>query len=70
MAKNIVIKVMAKGAKPTVNALKNVGSAVTSIGVKAGIATAGFAAFSAKLAGDFQKNLLEISFNQSSTILV
>ena len=61
MAKNIVIKVMAKGAKPTVNALKNVGSAVTSIGVKAGIATAGFAAFSAKLAGDFQKNLLEIS---------
>ena len=44
MAKNIVFKVMAKGAKPTVNALKNVGSAVTSIGVKAGIATAGFAA--------------------------
>jgi TP901 family phage tail tape measure protein len=61
MAKNLILKVGIKGAKKTTGALKSVGSAVTSIGIKAGIATAGFGAFSTKLAGDFQKSLLEVS---------
>ena len=46
MAKNLILKVGIKGAKKTTGALKSVGSAVTSIGIKAGIATAGFGAFS------------------------
>lgn len=61
MAKNLILKVGIKGARKTTGALKSVGSAVTSIGIKAGIATAGFGAFSTKLAGDFQKSLLEVS---------
>jgi len=61
MAKNLILKVGIKGAKKTTGALKNVSSAVSNIGVKAGIATAGFGALSTKLAGDFQKSLLEVS---------
>ena len=61
MAKNLILKVGIKGANKTTGALKSVGSAVTSIGVKAGIATAGVGVLSTKLAGDFQKSLLEIS---------
>ena len=61
MAKNLILKISEKGAKKTTTALKNVGSAVGSIGVKAGIATAGLATLSAKLAGDFQQSLLEVS---------
>ena len=59
--KNVVLKVGAKGVKGTVRSLTKVSSGLTRIGVKAGIVTAGFATLSAKLAGDFQKNLLEIS---------
>lgn len=61
MAKNLILKVSEKGAKKTANALKSVGSAVKDVGVKAGIATAGIGVLSAKLAGDFQKSLLEVS---------
>ena len=59
--KNVILKVGAKGVKGTVQGLKNVSSGLTSIGKKAAIVSAGFAALSTKLAGDFQKNLLEIS---------
>jgi len=59
--KNVVLKVGAKGVKGTVRNLTKVSGGLTRIGVKAGIVTAGFATLSAKLAGDFQKNLLEIS---------
>jgi len=61
MAKSLILKVGIKGAKKTTGALKSVGSAVTSIGKKAGIATAGLGLLSTKLAGDFQKSLLEVS---------
>jgi|9_EtaG_2_1085328.scaffolds.fasta_scaffold03284_7 TP901 family phage tail tape measure protein len=61
MAKNVVLKISQKGAKKTTTALKNVGGALTSIGTKAGIVTAGFGILSVKLAGDFQKSLLEVS---------
>tara|TARA_Y100001972_G_scaffold86925_1_gene106385 strand:+ start:9608 stop:11722 length:2115 start_codon:yes stop_codon:yes gene_type:complete len=61
MAKNLILKVSEKGARKTANALKSVGSAVKDVGVKAGIATAGIGVLSAKLAGDFQKSLLEVS---------
>tara|TARA_R100001163_G_C5067080_1_gene205942 strand:- start:588 stop:2702 length:2115 start_codon:yes stop_codon:yes gene_type:complete len=61
MAKNLILKVSEKGAKKTATALKSVGSAVKDVGVKAGIATAGIGVLSAKLAGDFQKSLLEVS---------
>ena len=61
MAKNIVLKISEKGAKKTAGALKSVGGAVASIGKGAGIATVGLATLSTKLAGDFQKNLLEVS---------
>ena len=61
MAKNIVLKISEKGAKKTVGALKSVGGAVSSIGKGAGLATVGLATLSTKLAGDFQKSLLEVS---------
>ena len=60
MAKNLLLRVGVKGTKKTVSGLKSVGGAITGIGVKAGIATAGVGALSTKLAGDFQKNLLEV----------
>ena len=59
--KNVVLKVGAKGVKATVQGLKNVSAGLVSIGKKAAIVSAGFAGLSTKLAGDFQKNLLEIS---------
>lgn len=61
MAKNVVLKISQKGAKVTTNALTKVGGALTSIGTKAGVVTAGFGILSVKLAGDFQKSLLEVS---------
>tara|TARA_R100001443_G_scaffold56496_1_gene67446 strand:- start:375 stop:2360 length:1986 start_codon:yes stop_codon:yes gene_type:complete len=61
MAKNVVIKITQKGAKKTTKALKSVGGAVASVGTKATLVTGGIAALSTKLAGDFQKNLLEVS---------
>ncbi len=60
MAKNLILKVSEKGAKKTASALKSVGGAVSDIGKKAGIATAGIGLLSTKLAGDFQKNLFEV----------
>ena len=59
--KNVLLKVGAKGVKGTVAGLKNVSGGLVSIGKKAAVVSAGFAALSTKLAGDFQKNLLEIS---------
>jgi len=59
--KKIVLKVTAKGAKGARKLLNGVSSAVTSIGKAAAITGAGMAALSLKLAGDFQKNLLEVS---------
>lgn len=59
--KNVILKVGAKGVKGTVGGLKKVSGGLVSIGKKAAIVSAGFAALSTKLAGDFQKNLLEIS---------
>jgi len=61
MAKNIRIKVALKGAKTALGALKNVTGAVKNLGKAATVIGAGFAGLSTKLAGDFQKNLLEIS---------
>ena len=61
MAKNLILKISEKGAKKTATALKSVGSAVKDVGIKAGVATAGIGALSAKLSGDFQKSLLEVS---------
>ncbi len=60
MAKNLILKVAEKGAKKTASALKSVGGAVSDIGKKASIATAGIGLLSTKLAGDFQKNLFEV----------
>ena len=60
-SRNVILKVGAKGVKGTVRNLSKVSGGLTRIGIKAGIVTAGFATLSAKLAGDFQKNLLEIS---------
>jgi len=67
-AKQVVLKVTAKGAKVAKRALKGVGSVLKGIGSAAAGVTkataimgAGFAALSTKLAGDFQKNLLEVS---------
>lgn len=59
--KQIVLKVTAKGAKATRAVLNKVSSSVTKLGKAAAITAGAFAAFSVKLAGDFQKNLLEIS---------
>jgi len=61
MAKNLILKISEKGAKKTATALKSVGSAVKDVGIKAGVATAGIGVLSAKLSGDFQKSLLEVS---------
>ena len=61
MAKNLILRVGVKGTQKALGGLKSVGNAVGGIGIKAGIATAGLATLSAKLAGDFQKSLLEVS---------
>ena len=61
MMKEVVLKVTAKGVKGAANALKKVGASLTGLAKSASIVGAGFAALSTKLAGDFQKNLLEVS---------
>ena len=61
MAKNLILKISEKGAKKTTSSLKKVGSAVAFISKASAIAGAGVATLSTKLAGDFQKNLKEIS---------
>ena len=59
--KNVVLKIGAKGVKGTVKGLKSVAGGLTSIGKKAAIVSGGFAVLSTKLAGDFQKSLLEVT---------
>lgn len=61
MAKNVVLKITEKGAKKTAGALKSVGGAVASVGKAASLVGGGLAILSTKLAGDFQKSLLEVS---------
>jgi len=59
--KNVVLKIGAKGVKGTVKGLKSVAGGLTSIGKKAAIVSGGFAILSTKLAGDFQKGLMEVT---------
>jgi len=61
MPKNIVLKISQKGAAKTGKALKAVTGSVARLGAKSALVGAGFAALSTKLAGDFQKSLLEVS---------
>ena len=57
MAKKIELKVALKGAKKAAGGLKNL-----TVGLaKSSLVGAGFATLSVKLAGDFQKSLLEVS---------
>ena len=61
MPKNIVLKISQKGAAKTGKALKAVTGSVARLGAKSALVGAGFAVLSTKLAGDFQKSLLEVS---------
>ena len=61
MPKNIILRISQKGAAKTGKALKGVTSSVARLGAKSVLVGAGFAALSTKLAGDFQKSLLEVS---------
>ena len=61
MAKSVILKISEKGARKTTEALKGVTKSVVTLGKAAGIATTGFGILSVKLAGDFQKGLLEVS---------
>jgi len=61
MPKNIVLKISQKGAAVTGKALKSVTAGVARLGAKSALVGAGFAVLSTKLAGDFQKSLLEVS---------
>ena len=61
MPKNIVLKISQKGAAVTGKALKAVTGSVVRLGAKSALVGAGFAVLSTKLAGDFQKSLLEVS---------
>ena len=66
--KNVILKIGAKGVKATTFGLKKVGSGLKSISAgavsltkKLGFLGAGFTLLSTKLAGDFQKGLLEVT---------
>ena len=59
--KNVILKIGAKGVKGTATALKKVSGSLLSIGKSASLVGAGFAVLSTKLAGDFQKGLLEVT---------
>lgn len=59
--KNVVLKVSAKGVKGTVKGLKSLSGGLTNIAKKAAIVSGGFAILSTKLAGDFQKGLMEVT---------
>lgn len=59
--KNVVLKVSAKGVKGTVKGLKSLSGGLTSIAKKAAIVSGGFAILATKLAGDFQKGLMEVT---------
>ena len=67
MAKNIVLKITQKGASKTAGALKSLTSSAASLGAKVGLVSAGFGTLSVKLAGDFQKSLLEVSTLMQNT---
>ena len=57
----IVLKITQKGARKTGKALKGVTTSAAGLASKVGLVSAGFGALSVKLAGDFQKSLLEVS---------
>ena len=66
--KNVIVKVGLKGAKASLSGLKSVSGGIKSLGTSAVSVTkklsllgVGLAGVSVKLAGDFQKNLLEIT---------
>ncbi len=61
MAKNVVLKITQKGAKKTLRSLSKVSSGLANIGKKAALVSGGLGVLSVKLAGDFQKSLLEVS---------
>lgn len=67
MAKNIVLKITQKGAKKTSKALKGVTASAVGLASKVGLVSAGFGVLSVKLAGDFQKSLLEVSTLMKNT---
>jgi TP901 family phage tail tape measure protein len=67
MPKNIILKISQKGAAKTGKALKNVTSSIVSLGAKSALVGAGFAVLSVKLAGDFQKSLLEVTTLMTKT---
>lgn len=67
MAKNVVLKIGLKGTKVATKGLKTVGSAVSFMGKAATVAGSGLAILSTKLAGDFQKSLLEVSTLMKNT---
>jgi len=67
MAKNIVLKITQKGAKKTAKALKGVTSSAVGLASRVGLVSAGFGVLSVKLAGDFQKSLLEVSTLMKNT---
>lgn len=67
MAKNIVLKITQKGARKTGKALKGVTTSAVGLASKVGLVSAGFGALSVKLAGDFQKSLLEVSTLMKNT---
>lgn len=61
MAKNIVLKISQKGARKTAGLIGGLTKKVGGLATKVGVVSAGFAILSVKLAGDFQKSLLEVS---------
>lgn len=61
MAKKIELKVALKGAKKAAGGLKNLTVGLAGMAAKSSLVGAGFATLSVKLAGDFQKSLLEVS---------
>jgi len=59
--KNVILRIGTKGARKALGTLGKVSGSLANLGAKAAVVSAGFAGLSAKLAGDFQQNLLEIS---------
>lgn len=59
--KNVILKIGAKGVKGTVKGLGKVSGGLLSISKNAALVGGGFAVLSTKLAGDFQKGLLEVT---------
>ena len=61
MAKNIVLKISQKGAKKTLSGVKSLSSGLANMSKASAVAGVGVGILSVKLAGDFQKSLLEVS---------